>query len=430
MAPRWIIDIVSTSWILGLFWVAVPVRAAEKAPLKYSDPAARELRSHILDGRADLLKAFVEKHGANDCLEIDAAGRTALHEVVNKCSLGDATSALDLLQILASRSGCINAPDRNGILPILELGRYLSWKQRVQMDALSGLIQHGADVNAQDENGFTLLHRLLSSFDSSMPKPLEMLLKAKANPNSQNNDGNTCLHLFLDWNGPLFLNNRFIQSTRVDIAQKVVSALLKAGADLSIRNKKGTTALGTMLESFNPNERESREVFYAFMQKPFAESLNLNKARIENAPALMIACDAGSVDPDFIETLLNLGIDPNQGDEDKFTALHAAAWHYNHEVCAALINHGAKVTAVTVNKRTVLHVLARSKYFDTTEFEFHDRNAKLLKTATLLVKHGADRTAVDENGKQAWQLMKYKEGTLVPRAEDMPSVERLLRESR
>jgi ankyrin repeat protein len=52
--------------------------------------------------------------------------------------------------------------------------------------------QHAIDVKAADENGATALHLACVS---GLIQNVQTLLKLGANPNAQDMEGNTCLHL-------------------------------------------------------------------------------------------------------------------------------------------------------------------------------------------------------------------------------------------
>ena len=112
------------------------------------------------------------------------------------------------------------------------------------------LLEHGADPNIRDKNGITPLHfaavsdypkivevlhkKGLSDYDDTplqaaefnYPEVVKLLLEHGANPNIQDADGWTPLHFA-------------VKSCHVD----VVRVLLDHGADLTIRNNEGRTPL-------------------------------------------------------------------------------------------------------------------------------------------------------------------------------------------
>ena len=70
--------------------------------------------------------------------------------------------------------------------------------------------------------------------------------------------------------------------------------------------------------------------------------------------------------------------------DDEWTPLHVASAHGHVEIARALIEHGADVTTVAVDKSTSLHVASKSGHIDIVRF---------------LVEHGADVMARNTGGK-------------------------------
>lgn len=84
-------------------------------------------------------------------------------------------------------------------------------------------LEAGADPNARDEDGDTLLHDVYV-FDGARGEIAALLLTAGANPNARNNKGRTPLHSY-------------------DIGLEVVVLLLEAGADPNARDQDDDTPL-------------------------------------------------------------------------------------------------------------------------------------------------------------------------------------------
>jgi ankyrin repeat protein len=377
------------------------------SPQTFRDPRAVELKAAILSSNVSAVRQLTEAASSNDCLEVDDQGRTALHYAVRVCASGTSgASAFEVLKLLAGRPGCVDAADRLGRKPILELGP-LSWGNRSKMDALTSLVANGADVNAQDQNGNTLLHQLLRTWDAAAvhwPDVLQILLRGHVDPNITNAQGQTALHLFFGANG--FCTNRddVPLTTRVKAAQKVFTMLLSAGAAVSIKDRDGTTPIGTLLLQDEP-DYGTKETILGFLDPSLAKQLPTGTAEIKGRPALVYLCDHGQADVDLLERLLQLGADPKHGEADGFTALHGAAWFYDYRVCDLLLNHGADVNSVNHKGRAPLHELARSTYWKSAFFDA-DKGADILKAADVLVGHGADRRRKDASGKTAYDLLK------------------------
>jgi ankyrin repeat protein len=416
----------SRACLACLVFVLLPPRAsgqpAANLPQTFRDPAALELKAAI--GASDLDKArrVVSAASKTDCLELDEQGRTALHYAVRACVSDSAgTKAFEILKLLASRPGCINAPDRLGREPILDLAP-LSWTSRSRMDALNVLLANGADVNAQDQNGNTLLHQLLRTWDSRWPEVLQILIRAKANPNLTNSAGESTLHAFFGRTG--FCTNRQevgSSNTKLKIAQKVFTMLVGAGADLTLKDTQGTTPIGTLLSDDEPYYG-TKEIIIGFLDPAISTQLRISSAEVRGRPALIFLCDHGMADAELILRLMQLGADPKRAEADGFTGLHGAAWFYNSAVCELLLQAGANVNSVNDKGRSALHELARSTYWSSAFFDA-DRSADILKTADVLVAHGADRHRKDINGKTPLDLLKVNS----PSDSDNPEMIRQLR---
>ena len=95
-----------------------------------------------------------------------------------------------------------------------------------------GLLEAGANLEAQNEDGATPLH--LAAYDGTLAV-VTALLEAGANLEARTKDGVTPLHLAAAFNEN----------------PAVVTALLEAGANLEARNEYGATPLH--LAAFNEN---------------------------------------------------------------------------------------------------------------------------------------------------------------------------------
>jgi ankyrin repeat protein len=402
--PNWMSPL-AISLLLVFNTSVARAQAASTEKLSFRDPAAADLKAAIADANLNLVQMVVASALTNDCLELDEEGRTALHYAVRRCTQSEDAKSFEILKLLARRSGCVNVADRLGRKPILEI-EPLTWSNRARIDALQILIANDADVNAQDENGVTILHQLLSSWDASAlhwPEAIEILAKAGLKPNLTNSAGQTPLHGFFGPHG-FCVSREGVRATKVAAAQKTFALLVNLGAKLTIRDSEGTTPVGELL-----NEYEiffgTKETMLAFAGPFLAKQLNINAAVIKNRPALTFLCDKTQTDPDLIERLLELGADPKTAEQDGFTPLHGAAWFYNERVCQLLLEHGANVNALDDQGRTPLHEFARSN-FNVSPFFDSDKFANIMKTVDTLLAHGADRKLKDKNGKRAVDLLK------------------------
>ncbi len=105
--------------------------------------------------------------------EPNQAGLSALHVAIK---MGD----LKIAKILLENGADINFQDNNGNTPLI-----LAIKKK-DLELVSFVVLQGADVNLANNEGITPLHQ--GAF-SGNEKVVDFLLKAKADPHLKNNDG-------------------------------------------------------------------------------------------------------------------------------------------------------------------------------------------------------------------------------------------------
>ncbi|MCZ9839332.1 ankyrin repeat domain-containing protein [Brachyspira hyodysenteriae] len=98
------------------------------------------------------------------------------------------------------------------------------------------LINLGANINIQDNDGNGILHYILSRDNIATEEYdiFEMLIKNSVNINLQNNDGDTALHKI-----SYKKNNRYRD---IKMEKKVISLLIENNADKNIKNNNGKKA--------------------------------------------------------------------------------------------------------------------------------------------------------------------------------------------
>ncbi|MGA9135771.1 MAG: ankyrin repeat domain-containing protein [Candidatus Sulfotelmatobacter sp.] len=180
-------------------------------------------------------------------------------------------------------------------------------------------IDQGADVIAQGKYGYTPL--MLAANNNPNSEVITILLKAGAEINAQDIDGNTALMGAAGNNNPA-----------------VITTLLNVGADINVSNKMGMTAL-MAAAWYNQNP----EVI-AILLKAGAD---VNAEDDKGMTALIYATSVNqNPKPEMITTLLKAGANVNARDEYGTTPLmYAASRSSNPEVITTLMQAGADVKA-------------------------------------------------------------------------------------
>jgi ankyrin repeat protein len=225
-------------------------------------------------------------------------------------------------------------------------------------------INNGANIKAQDAMGHTPL--LVAALDNPNPEVITILLKAGADLNGLDGEGNNCL----------------VFAARNNL--EVITTLLKAGADI-----------------------ETRDPLY-------------------DANALMWAA-SDNPDPRVVSALLKAGSDVNSRNRDNVTTLMwAAMMNKNAEVVVTLLHAGAEVNAQDSGGQTALMWAAKSNPNPGVIITLLDAGSNIKALDSLgcaplmlaaeanpnpeviiaLLKAGADAKAKDKAGKTAFDYAK------------------------
>ena len=218
-------------------------------------------------------------------------------------------------------------------------------------DVVHLLLEHGAELSAQDKDGRTALH--LAS-ENGHEKVALLLLEHGAELSAQDKDGRTALHL-----------------ASKKGREKIALLLLEHGAELSAQDKDGRTALH--VASDNGHEKVA-----LLLLEHGAEASAQDK---DGWTVLHSASRYGH--EKFALLLLEHGAEPSAQDKHGLTALHLASKYGREKVALLLLEHGTEASAQDKDGRTALHFASQNG---------HE------KVALLLLEHGADETAQTNTG--------------------------------
>ena len=219
------------------------------------------------------------------------------------------------------------------------------------------LLEHAADMNAQDMNGITPLHEAVTCGNLEIT---QLLLNRGAVVNTSDSLGHSPLHMA-------------IRSQM----HGVVELLLKRGADVDARNRNGETPLHEAARSGNFDIVKSLlshgadvEVFDGARNSPLHKAVLSQKL-------------------DVVELLLKSDAYVNAWDEYDSTPLHEAAKSGRSDIVQSLLSRGADIRVLDYKRDCPLHVAARSPEFGVVEL-------LLKKGADLYVRNMHNSTPLDE----------------------------------
>lgn len=226
-------------------------------------------------------------------------------------------------------------------------------------EMVSALLDAGADPRAVSAAGVTAL--LWGAWDT---KKVSLLLEHGADPNARSALDNT----------PLMV------AAGSPTGSAAIEQLLAAGADITLRNKGGRTAL-----RFAASGGDARTV-RLLLEK--AKSIGQLPEVVRAAgPSLAIAASDGF--PEIVELLLANGADPNQSNGTRGHGLNAALLAGQTDIAKKLITHGSNLDNRINPGEVPTAVLAAYSEFD---------DPSILQ---MLVEHGADFHATSNDRETA-----------------------------
>ena len=270
--------------------------------------------------------------------------------------------------MLLDHGANLNAEDDEGKIPlhIVSQNDYDSQKHGVAIAQL--LLQRSVDVHAQDKDSDTPLH---STAFSGMLDIARVLLDHGANVNAENKQGRTPLHQVAQ--GEYDSQERGVGVARL---------LVERGGDVHAQDKDHDTALHLAAVS---GRLEIAKLLVDHGANAVAEN--------ENGELPLHLVSRGQYAPQengvgIVQLLLERSVDVNAPDRHQNTPLHSASSLGRLEIARALLDNGANSGLGNDRVQTPLHLASQGRYW------FQDDG---LGVAKLLLERGADIHARDED---------------------------------
>ena len=205
------------------------------------------------------------------------------------------------------------------------------------------LMDHGANVNAEDSKGATPLHYTCRSTDNDEKRKavLEALLRHGAEINHQNHVGQTCLHVFSG-------------NYRKEESAEVIHMIFNGGINLGLQDWEGETVLMHAISANN------NVLFDTLLERPDQLCLSAWAYR-HGRTALHFACRSNQP-AEWVKRLIDSGADPRSTDNYGNTLLHDLAWKFQGytteiKLIEKLVDLGVPIHAKNAQRRTAAHVV-------------------------------------------------------------------------
>ena len=231
---------------------------------------------------------------------------------------------VDVTTVLLNRGADPNIVDENK-----DSSLHAAMYGHCNIETVQQMIDHGANVNAANKDGTT---PLILACSRAQEESVRILLKAKANPNITDGDGDASLHAAIAGDcSHEILQEISYYGVDVNATNKrgrtalllscsygkmdSIKVLLRAGADPTIVDDEGFSCLHAAVDG-----RCSKET----LQELIAHGSHIDATRKDGTNALLRACSTGQ--SESVRCLLNAGADVNIAKSDGNTCLHEAVY--------------------------------------------------------------------------------------------------------
>jgi ankyrin repeat protein len=258
-----------------------------------------------------------------------------------------------MIKLFLEHGADVNAKDSSGMTVLSRAIRYEPHMLQADHSDIKALLDNGADILVRDNEGKTLLHHAVSSHDPSRSQDglsrLDFLLSLNSDTQVVDYCGNTLIH-------ELALRPGMLDSHRAPQYCQLWEKLISLGIDVTRTNHRQKTALH-ILAATDP-----------LRQGSFALWLEL-----------------GHIGP--LDLVLTTIEDIDQSDAEGLTALHLAATvsEYNTKT---LLDYGADPTLATFEGLTPLHLAARARQPNIVGMLLNTRKVKSLGGVDVQDRHG------------------------------------------
>ncbi|MEI0488929.1 ankyrin repeat domain-containing protein [Brachyspira pulli] len=194
------------------------------------------------------------------------------------------------------------------------------------IEAANELIKLGADIDNTNANFKTSLHYVIENNSNKLLESVNLLLSKNANPNIQDKNGNTALHLAV-----INAHNSKEYSKYIE----VINALIKYNANVNILNNKNQLALNI---SVSNNDTEISNILINAKSE-------LNNIDNGYAP-IHVAVKNNNIS--IVENLLLNGANIDMKDKRGYSPLAIAVENNNYEMCRKIIRSNATVDSKAI----------------------------------------------------------------------------------